>query len=88
MLDTRAWLILLHHPLTQESLHFLKYKKSDNQLYVFADDTTPRYITTALPLDYDSVAASDKFGNFFVARLPADISAQVCCVFACIARLC
>eukprot|EP00877_Chromochloris_zofingiensis_P000800 jgi/Chrzof1/10720/Cz05g09290.t1 len=61
----------------QESLHYLKYKKADNQFYCFADDVHPRYITTALPVDYDTVAAADKFGNLFVARLPADISAQV-----------
>lgn len=61
----------------QESVHYFKYKKSDNQLYCFADDVNPRYLTATLPLDYDTVAGADKFGNIFVARLPADLSAQV-----------
>jgi hypothetical protein len=28
-------------------------------------------------LDYDTIAAADKFGNVFVVRLPAEVSAQV-----------
>lgn len=61
----------------QESVHFMRYKKNENALYVFADDTAPRHLTTMLQLDYDTVAAGDKFGNLFVARLPAEASAQV-----------
>ncbi|GAB4816845.1 hypothetical protein N2152v2_003891 [Parachlorella kessleri] len=61
----------------QESLFYLKYKKSDNRFYVFADDIVPRHVTAALPLDYDTVAGADKFGNLFVSRLPADVSQQV-----------
>lgn len=55
----------------------LQYKKADNQFYIFADDTAPRYCTSVLPLDYDTFAVADKFGNLGVLRLPADISAQV-----------
>jgi splicing factor 3B subunit 3 len=61
----------------QESVHFFRYNKADNKLYCFADDVHPRYITAMTPLDYDTVAAGDKFGNFVVLRLPADVSAQV-----------
>ena len=61
----------------QESFHFFKYKKSENILYEFADDVAPRHLISALPLDYDSVAGGDKFGNFFICRVPADVSAQV-----------
>ncbi|KAF6255086.1 CPSF A subunit region-domain-containing protein [Scenedesmus sp. NREL 46B-D3] len=61
----------------QESVHFFRYNKADNKLYSFADDVHPRYITAMTPLDYDTVAAADKFGNFFVLRLPADVSAQI-----------
>jgi splicing factor 3B subunit 3 len=61
----------------QESVHFFRYNKTDNKLYCFADDVHPRYITAMTLLDYDTVAAADKFGNFFVLRLPADVSAQV-----------
>ena len=55
----------------------MKYKKNDNTLYCFADEATPRYLTAVLPIDYDTVAGADKFGNVFVARLPAEVSAQV-----------
>ena len=58
-------------------MHFFRYNKTDNKLYCFADDINPRYITTILPLDYDTVALADKFGNFSVLRLPPDVSAQV-----------
>lgn len=61
----------------QESVHFFRYNKADNKLYCFADDVHPRYITAMTLLDYDTVAAGDKFGNFFVLRLPQDISAQI-----------
>ncbi len=61
----------------QESFHYFKYKKSENILYQYADDIAPRHLTAALPLDYDTVAGGDKFGNIFLTRLPADISAQV-----------
>jgi splicing factor 3B subunit 3 len=84
----------------QESVHFFRYNKADNKLYSFADDVHPRYITAMTPLDYDTVAAGDKFGNFFVLRLPADVSAQVrhswllhragtsCCSAACCSPSC
>lgn len=61
----------------QESFHYFKYKKSENVLYQYADDIAPRHLTAALPLDYDTIAGGDKFGNFFITRLPADVSAQV-----------
>ena len=54
-----------------------KYKAAENALYEYADDIAPRHITAALPLDYDTVAAADRFGNVFVTRLPADVSSQV-----------
>ena len=61
----------------QESFHYFKYKKNENILYEYADDVAPRHLTAALPLDYDTIAGGDKFGNLFLTRLPADISAQV-----------
>ena len=60
-----------------ESVHFMKYKKAENKLYIFADDSIPRHITAICPLDYDTVAAGDKFGNFTVLRLPPELSAAV-----------
>mmetsp|Transcript_4234 Transcript_4234/g.6990 ORF Transcript_4234/g.6990 Transcript_4234/m.6990 type:complete len:1205 (-) Transcript_4234:464-4078(-) len=61
----------------QESVHMMKYKKTENVMYIFADDTAPRYVSAMLPMDYDTVAVADKFGNLGVLRLPADISQQV-----------
>ncbi|KAM9998298.1 hypothetical protein ACTFIY_007955 [Dictyostelium cf. discoideum] len=61
----------------QESIHFIKYKRSENMLYVFADDLAPRWMTSSVMLDYDTVAGADKFGNIFVLRLPLLISDEV-----------
>ena len=61
----------------QESVHFVRYKADDNALYIFADDTAPRWITAQCPLDYDTLAGGDKFGNLVVVRLPADASEEV-----------
>jgi len=58
----------------QESFLFVKYRKLENQLLVFADDTFPRWITAATMLDYDSMVGADKFGNIFVARLPDKVN--------------
>jgi splicing factor 3B subunit 3 len=54
----------------------MRYKKADNAFYIFADDIAPRYITTLLPLDYDTVATADKFGNIAILRLPKEASQQ------------
>ncbi len=56
----------------------LRYRKMDNKMYAFAEVVGSRYVTAGLPLDYDTVAGADKFGNFFINRLPADVSAEVC----------
>ena len=39
-------------------------------MYLFADDIIPRWLTSAVVLDYDTIAGVDKFENFFVCRLP------------------
>lgn len=61
----------------QESVFCLKYKKRENQLIIFADDTNPRWITNSCILDYDTVAMSDKFGNVAVMRLPQSVTDDV-----------
>jgi splicing factor 3B subunit 3 len=61
----------------QDSFLFIKYKKQENKFYVFADDTVPRHITAAVPLDYDTIAGGDRFGNISVLRLPPEVSAAV-----------
>lgn len=54
-----------------------QYKRTENVLGLFADDVTPRHVTCFVPLDYDTVALGDKFGNIVVLRLPADVSEDV-----------
>lgn len=61
----------------QESFHFVRYKRQENQLIIFADDTTPRWTTCATMLDYSTVAGADKFGNIAMVRLPSDVSDDV-----------
>ncbi|CAI9716004.1 splicing factor 3B subunit 3 [Octopus vulgaris] len=61
----------------QESINFVRYKRPENQLIVFADDTTPRWVTSSCLLDYDTVATADKFGNITVIRLPPDVCDEV-----------
>ncbi|KAK2157142.1 hypothetical protein NP493_1904g00008 [Ridgeia piscesae] len=61
----------------QESFHFVRYRRQENQLIVFADDTTPRWITCSCMLDYNTVAGADKFGNVAIVRLPQDTSDDV-----------
>ncbi|KAG8042161.1 hypothetical protein G9C98_000152 [Cotesia typhae] len=61
----------------QESVYAVRYKRQENQLIVFADDTHPRWITTTCVLDYDTVATADKFGNIAVVRLASGINDDV-----------
>jgi len=56
-----------------ESFHCVKFRKQDKFLHIFADSVAPRYLTTTCIVDYDTAAGGDKFGNFFVSRLPADV---------------
>ncbi|EMR11005.1 hypothetical protein PNEG_00606 [Pneumocystis murina B123] len=58
----------------QESIHFAVYKYLENRLIVFADDIIPRWTTSFTMLDYDTVAAGDKFGNFWINRCPPEVS--------------
>lgn len=57
----------------QESIHYAVYKAIENRLIVFADDTSPRWTTSMVMVDYETVAAGDKFGNVFVNRLPKNV---------------
>ncbi|XP_049296828.1 splicing factor 3B subunit 3 isoform X1 [Anopheles funestus] len=61
----------------QESVYCIKYKRAENQLIIFADDTHPRWITSATLLDYDTIATGDKFGNISILRLPHSVSDDV-----------
>ncbi|XP_026816717.1 splicing factor 3B subunit 3-like [Rhopalosiphum maidis] len=61
----------------QESVYMVRYKRDENQLLIFADDTQPRYITAMEILDYNTVATADKYGNISVVRLASSISDDV-----------
>lgn len=61
----------------QESVYMVRYKKHENQLIIFANDTYPRWITCTSILDYDTVATADKYGNIAIVRLPANTTDDV-----------
>ena len=60
-----------------QSFHYCKYRRDENQLYIFADDSVPRWLTAAQHIDFDTMAGADKFGNIYFARLPQDISDEI-----------
>lgn len=61
----------------QESIHFVRYRKAENQLVIFCDDTTPRYVTAMCLLDYHTVAVGDKFGTVSLLRLPDKVNEDI-----------
>lgn len=61
----------------QESVFFVRYKRPENQIIIFADDTHPRWITATTLLDYDTIATADKFGNVSILRLPHSVTDDV-----------
>lgn len=61
----------------QESVFFVRYKRAENQIIIFADDTHPRWITATTLLDYDTIATADKFGNVSILRLPSSVTDDV-----------
>jgi len=60
-----------------DSVLFVKYRRHDNALVIFADDANSRFITSMCVLDYSTVAAVDKFGNVFTLRLPEHANDEV-----------
>ncbi|KAG5533303.1 hypothetical protein RHGRI_027481 [Rhododendron griersonianum] len=61
----------------QESFHYCKYRRDENQLYIFADDSVPRCLTASCHIDFDTMAGADKFGNICFVRLPQDVSDEI-----------
>lgn len=61
----------------QESFHYVKYRRDENQLYIFADDSVPRWLTSSLHIDFDTMAGADKFGNVYFVRLAQDVSEEI-----------
>ena len=50
----------------QESIHFVRHKQHENQLIIFADDLSQRFVTATCLIDYDTLAVADKFGTIAV----------------------
>lgn len=61
----------------QDAVQMAVYKPAENRLIVIADDTQHRWTTATTMVDYETVAAGDKFGNFWLSRLPPGISDEV-----------
>jgi len=57
----------------QHSYHYGKYNRALNQIFFFADDIVPRWLTSGVQLDGTTIAGGDKFGNFFTLRLPEQV---------------
>jgi splicing factor 3B subunit 3 len=55
---------------SHESIYFVYYSKQENSFSVFADDIVSRMCVAGDIVDSNTCAASDKFGNVFVLRLP------------------
>jgi len=55
-----------------DGLHFCTYRDHVKQIFVFADNSTPRHITCFCQLDYDTICYGDKFGNIGVVRFDDD----------------
>ena len=60
-----------------QSFHYCKYRRDENQLYIFADDVYPRWLTASHHVDFDTMAGADKFGNVYFVRLPQDVSDEI-----------
>lgn len=60
-----------------QSFHYCKYRRDENQLYIFADDTVPRWLAASQHVDFDTMAGADKFGNIYFVRLPQDVSDEI-----------
>lgn len=62
---------------SEESISFYQYRSFDNKLVAIADDSIPRHITSFVMVDYNTVCASDRFGNIFTLRLSETISDEI-----------
>lgn len=71
-LASQGWRVFVGD--SASSILLLQYHPTDNRFQLVADDTQQRPITALLPLDYDTVAVSDRFGSFSVLRLPASVA--------------
>lgn len=52
-----------------ESVFFVKYRRQENVLVIFADEPATRFVTAMCCVDHSTVAGVDKFGNVFTLRV-------------------
>jgi hypothetical protein len=62
---TPVFLAYISFMFLLQSFHYCKYRRDENQLYIFADDSVPRWVTAAQHIDFDTMAGADKFGNIY-----------------------
>lgn len=55
----------------QQSVSYLIYQPNEKTLSLTADEVNPRWVSSMDILDYDTVATTDRYGNFTVLRLPS-----------------
>ena len=69
-IDTRGERVFVGD--VQDGLHLVAFNTSQNQFLLVAGEANPRWIASSTLVDYNTVAGGDKFGNFFVSRLPPE----------------
>jgi splicing factor 3B subunit 3 len=60
-----------------ESVFFVKYRRQENALVIFADEAATRFVTSMCVVDHSTVAGVDKFGNVFTVRVSDDANEDV-----------
>ncbi|KAL7677689.1 hypothetical protein ACOME3_003928, partial [Neoechinorhynchus agilis] len=61
----------------QDSVFMLKYRKSENEMIIFADDTSRRFLSAVCLLDFNTLAVADKFGTVAILRLQQEVSDNI-----------
>eukprot|EP00960_Hanusia_phi_P028625 747525-Hanusia_phi.AAC.1 len=60
-----------------ESFSLLRFNSLSNSFELFAEDRRARWLTVSCPLDFDTVAGADKFGNLFICRIPEEAATEL-----------
>jgi len=72
---TEGWRIVVGD--AHESTHFIQYRPEDNLFFHFCDDSQARAVSVLKMADYDTVIGGDRFGNFWINRVPATVSSEI-----------
>lgn len=62
---------------SNDGFQFVKFRKTHNQLVIYADDVLPRFTTCAEILDYNTMVGCDKFGNIYGSRVSGDVQDDI-----------